>query len=302
MRGAAVKNTRSGELDFFEAQLSKHPLLTVDEEVALVQQWKSTKSKRVFDHLINSNLRLVLRVASGFRATNIRMGDMVQEGVIGLIKGIEHFNPDKGIRLASYCAWWVRAYVQRFVLNNWSCVDLSSQHKRFFFSLRLANHQWNRMNPNSGRDPTPAELADVLNCNEKIIAELQHRMLRDMSLDAPLTEDDGETTFVDNVECEDDIADVALSTRQSVRHAHNAIGQALWHLTDQERRVIRARFFDPDGNSLETIGKEYGVSRERIRQIQLKALRKMSKRLGSQIDINTITALLKSYFPGPVKK
>jgi len=276
-RNGAGKSSMS--LEIYLSEVNRYPLLTVEEEQSLAASFCATGDTRAAHKLITSNLRFVVKVAYEYRSYGFRMADLVQEGNIGLMKAVQKFDPARGIRLISYAVWWIRAYIQNHILKSWSLVKLGTTQaqRKLFFSLARTRRELDRaavVNA-EGSISSSEQIAEKLRVKVEEVREMQQRLEgRDLSLDAPIG-DDGQSSHVDFVS--DDAAgqDDALSGHQENRMLAGKIGLAMARLDARERFIIESRLMSDQPLTLKELGDHFGFSRERARQLEIRAREKL---------------------------
>jgi RNA polymerase sigma-32 factor len=265
-------------LDLFLAEIRLVPLLTAAEEARLARAWRLDGDPRSAHQLITANLRFVVKVAHEYRTYGFRLADLIQEGNIGLMKAVQKFDPDKEIRLISYAVWWIRAYIQNYILRTWSLVKIGTTQaqRKLFFSLARTKRELERLGEGSG-----AELvADRLHVRESEVVEMERRLDgRDLSLDAPFSDDAGSSTHGDHVAWEGSRADDEMGFRQERRLASHVIRGAIDRLDGRERFIVENRILTDAPMTLRDVGEHFGFSRERARQLELRAKEKLRREL-----------------------
>jgi RNA polymerase sigma-32 factor len=264
-------------LDLFLAEIRVIPLLTAAEEARLARAWRDGSDSRAAHQLITSNLRFVVKVAHEYRTYGFRIADLIQEGNIGLMKAVQKFDPDKEIRLISYAVWWIRAYIQNYILRSWSLVKIGTTQaqRKLFFSLARTKRELERLGNGTGSDM----VADRLSVRESEVVEMEQRLDgRDLSLDAPWG-DDGNSNHGDHVAWSGIDADVELGSRQDRRLAVASVRVAVATLDDRERFIIENRILTDSPMTLKDVGEHFGFSRERARQLELRAKEKLRREL-----------------------
>lgn len=256
-------------------EVGRHPLLTAEEELALARAFRETGDKRAAHTLVTANLRFVVKVASGYRGYGLRLPDLIQEGNLGLMKAVQKFDPDMGIRLVSYASWWIRAYIQAHVLQSWSVVKLGTTQaqRRLFFALGRTRRELSRAGAGAD-DDLDDRVARRLRVSTDDVREAARRMeQRDQSLDAPSP--GGDSSPVDRIASGDDLQDERLSCARESDRVRRGVTDALACLDDRERTIIEQRFMADDPASLQDLGTRLGFSRERARQLEMRARRKL---------------------------
>jgi RNA polymerase sigma-32 factor len=285
----STESSSPGSLSMYLSEINRYPLLTVDEEQALAR--KFAKGDLQAGHrLVTANLRFVVKVSYEYRSYGIRMADLIQEGNIGLMKAVQKFDADKGIRLISYAVWWIRAYIQNYILKSWSLVKLGTTQaqRKLFFSLARTRRELEKLS--GTKDGTLANVDDIakrLNVKPSEVREMEQRMGgRDLSLDAPMGEDGGNShvDFVvsDTVGQDDEVADKEQAGIVSAR-----VQVALKRLDPRERFIIEQRVMNERPMTLKELGEHFGFSRERARQLEIRAKEKLKMELAqlmSEVD------------------
>jgi RNA polymerase sigma-32 factor len=276
--------TGSDSLEQYLSEISKIPLLTVEEERRLARLFRERGDGRAAHRLVESNLRFVVKVAYEYRSYGLKMADLIQEGNIGLMKAVQKFDPDKEIRLISYAVWWIRAYIQNYVLRSWSLVKIGTTQaqRKLFFSLARTKHELEKLAGAGSLGPEIAgaeQIAKKLRVRTSDVEEMQRRMEgRDLSLDAPMS-DDGASSHVDFIPSDGSSADDDLAKAQEDRMISDRVGDALSRLDPRERHIIRRRVMEESPETLKELGEHFGFSRERARQIEIRAREKLRREL-----------------------
>ncbi|HWP99742.1 MAG TPA: RNA polymerase factor sigma-32 [Vicinamibacterales bacterium] len=265
-------------LQRYLAEIRRIPLLSREEEHALAVRWKEQGDREAAIRLVTANLRLVVMIARDYQRAVHNLLDLVQEGNVGLLEAIKNFDPYRGVRFPSYAVWWIRAYIIRYVMNNWRMVKVGTTQaqRKLFFNLQKERQRLER----EGFSPTPKLIAQGLGVKEREVVEMQQRLSgRDVSVDAPVDEDD-DATMLDFLASPAQTADAVATEEyhELVRRTMAEFKQTLSgkDLVIYERR-LEALMHDEDPDTLQTIGDEYGITRERVRQIEAR----LKKRLGA---------------------
>ena len=259
-------------------EIRTFPMLQPDEEYMLAKRWKEHGDKEAAEKLITSHLRLVAKIAMGYRGYGLPIGEVISEGNVGLMQAVKKFEPDKGFRLATYAMWWIKASIQEFVLRSWSLVKMgtTANQKKLFFNLRKVKSQIEALEEGDLRPDQVKLIAKKLGVTEEDVVSMNRRLGGDASLNASMREDgEGEWQdwLVDDSENQEDM--LVQSEEQAMRQG--LLRDAMDKLTDRERRVFEARRLQDDPATLEDLSQEFGVSRERIRQIEVRAFEKVQK-------------------------
>jgi RNA polymerase sigma-32 factor len=259
--------------DHYMVQINRFALLSRDEEVDLARRYRLDGDIAAAHRLITSNLRFVVKVANEYRSYGVKLLDLVQEGNIGLMMAVKKFDPERGIRLISYAVWWIRAYIQNFILKSWSLVKIGTTQaqKKLFFKLNQTKAALMRL---TGKDDD-AEIADHLDVRTSEVTEMASRLrARDASLDLELVEGD-DYTLLSTLADERDNQEQLLADKEQQYAARGMAEKALASLNTREQQIIRARILDDDPLTLQELADQFGVSRERVRQLEQNALKKM---------------------------
>ncbi len=274
-------------LSRYLTEIRKFPLLTPEDEYMFAKRWKEHEDPEAARRLVTSHLRLVAKIAMGYRGYGLPVSEIVSEGNVGLMQAVKRFDPDRGFRLATYAMWWIRASIQEYVLRSWSMVKMgtTAAQKKLFFNLRKAK---NNIGAIEEGDLTPehlATLSDQLGVTATEVTDMNRRLSGgDASLNAPLRSD-GESEWQDWLA--DDTADqeTRLAEREEMGNRHALLTGAMKDLTDRERDIIQARRLQDEPATLEELSQKYGVSRERVRQIEVRAFEKLQR--GMKAAMNT---------------
>jgi len=285
-RGLPALSGEAG-LSRYLTEIRKFPLLTPEDEYMFAKRWKEHEDPEAARRLVTSHLRLVAKIAMGYRGYGLPVSEIVSEGNVGLMQAVKRFDPDRGFRLATYAMWWIRASIQEYVLRSWSMVKMgtTAAQKKLFFNLRKAK---NNIGAIEEGDLTPehlATLSDQLGVTTTELTDMNRRLSGgDASLNAPLRSD-GESEWQDWLA--DDTADqeTRLAEREEMGNRHALLTGAMKDLTDRERDIIQARRLQDEPATLEELSQKYGVSRERVRQIEVRAFEKLQR--GMKAAMNT---------------
>jgi RNA polymerase sigma-32 factor len=271
----------------FVRRAMRLPLLSPEEEVALAQRWRKTQDQTAMHKLVAPHMRLVISTAVRFRHYGLPLNDLIQEGNLGLMQAAARFEPEREVRFATYAAWWIRAAIQDFVLRNWSIVrtGTTAAHKSLFFNLRRLRAKIER----GGRDALTADgrakLAKQLNVTESDVAHMESRLAAvDRSLNAVIG-DDGDAAWQDLLVDERPDPEAATMARRDTRLRARWVDEAMATLPERERVIVRARFFTDEIVTLERLGVTLGISKERVRQLEHQALKRLRRKLGDIPDL-----------------
>jgi RNA polymerase sigma-32 factor len=289
---ASAFPSSSGSLAVYLAEINRYPLLTVEDEQRLARQYAKGGDLDAAHRLVTANLRFVVKVAYEYRSYGIKMADLIQEGNIGLMKAVQKFDADKGIRLISYAVWWIRAFIQNYILKSWSLVKLGTTQaqRKLFFSLARTRRELEKLGADGELKSTNENaIAKKLRVKPGEVIEMQQRMEgRDLSLDAPMG-DDGGSSHVDFVQDGADLPDAELAEQEERHIVQERVIEALGRLDPRERYIIEMRIMQDKPMTLKELGEHFGFSRERARQLEIRAKAKLETELGE---------LMEELFPG----
>ena len=269
-----------GSLNKYLQEIRKFPMLAPDEEFMLGKSWKEHGDTKAAHKLITSHLRLVAKIAMGYRGYGLPIGEVISEGNIGLMQAVKKFEPDKGFKLATYAMWWIKASIQEYVLRSWSLVKIgtTASQKKLFFNLRKIKGRIQAVEEGDLKPENVKYIAKTLGVEEKEVVNMNRRMSGDSSLNSPLRADaDGDGEWQDWLVDDKDSQETILVENQESEMRTGLLGDALSKLNDRERRVIEARKLQDEPATLDDLSKEFNVSRERIRQIEVRAFEKLQK-------------------------
>jgi RNA polymerase sigma-32 factor len=260
-------------------EIRKFPLLSAQEEYMLAKRWKEHADSEAAHRMVTSHLRLVAKIAMGYRGYGLPISEIVSEGNVGLMQAVKRFEPDKGFRLATYAMWWIRAAIQEYVLRSWSMVKLgtTAAQKKLFFNLRKAKSNIGAIEDGDLSSAHTAKLADQLGVSEREVTDMNRRLSGpDSSLNAPLrseSESEWQDWLADNTM--DQETRMAETEEMNARHA--LLTDAMGTLTAREQDIIQARRLQDEPSTLEELSRKYGISRERVRQIEVRAFEKLQQ-------------------------
>ncbi len=270
-------SSESGLRRYLE-EIRAFPVLEPEEEYMLAKSLKDRGDMAAAHRLVTSHLRLVAKIAMGYRGYGLPLSELIAEGNIGMMQAVKKFEPDKGFRLSTYAMWWIKAAIQEYVLRSWSLVKIgtSATQKRLFFNLRRIKQ---RIGAYQSGDLTPAQAADIareLDVAPKDVYDMDRLMSGPVaSLDAPLASTEGETTMLDALPSQDVSQETFVLENQEKTQRHNALTNAMGKLNDRERDIFEARRLAEDPQTLEELSQKYNISRERVRQIENAAFEKV---------------------------
>ncbi len=261
-------------LDIYISEINRFPILSAEEEFRLAVRLKKFDDIAAAEKLIVSNLRFVVKIAHEYRNYGLKLADLIQEGNIGLMHAVKKFDPYKGYRLISYAVWWIRAYIQNYIIKSWSLVKIGTTQaqRKLFFKLKQAKK---RLEGLSQKNPEFGEIAESLGVRESEIEEMDLRLSnRDLSLDSYINED-GESTHIDFLTYDGENQEMALIKKEEMDLVKRNIAGALANLNEKETYIIKNRVMTDSPKTLQEIGNKYNITRERARQIEKQALKKL---------------------------
>jgi RNA polymerase sigma-32 factor len=268
---------QAGPLAAYLRRIDQVPLLTPDEELSLAREWKRTREPEVARKLVLANLRFVVKIAFEYRTYGIRLLDLIQEGNLGLLVAVDRFDAGRGNRLTTYAVWWIRAYIQEFIRRQWSLVRFGTTRaeQRCFYRLRRERERLER----AGDKAEPARLAAALGVRPEDLAAIESRIMRrDQSLDDPAFSGADETR-ASRLADETEGPESAVAARELASLSHQRLRRALDGLDPRERLIIERRYLHGKGTTLKELGRTFGISRERVRQLEARAKQKMRAEL-----------------------
>jgi len=270
-----------GSLSSYLTQIKKFPMLSAAEEYMLARSWKNRGDLKSAQKLITSHLRLVAKIAMGYRGYGLPVSEMVSEGNIGLMQAVKKFEPEKGFRLATYAMWWIRASIQEYILRSWSLVKMgtTSAQKKLFFNLKKIKNQLSINNKGDLNAEHVEEISKRLNVKKEEVVSMNRRLLgKESSLNAPIKDGDG-TEWQDWLVDEKIDQELKLSQQQEFNQRKNLMHDSMNILNLREREILTARRLSEEVVTLEDLSKKYKISRERVRQIENKAFEKLQKHM-----------------------
>ena len=275
---AAALPMISGEsgLSRYLNEIRKFPMLQPEQEYMLAKRWREHEDPDAAHKLVTSHLRLVAKIAMGYRGYGLPIGEVISEGNVGLMQAVKRFEPDKGFRLATYAMWWIRASIQEYILRSWSLVKMgtTASQKKLFFNLRKAKSQISALEDGDLRPDQVEIISTRLGVSKQDVIDMNRRMSGDASLNAPLREE-GEGEWQDWLVDQASSQEKVLADREETDNRLGALRNALTVLNDRERRIFEARRLSDDPITLEDLSDEFDISRERVRQIEVRAFEKV---------------------------
>jgi RNA polymerase sigma-32 factor len=265
-----------GGLARYLTEIRRFPMLEPQQEYMLAKRWREHEDPQAAQELITSHLRLVAKIAMGYRGYGLPIGEIISEGNVGLMQAVKRFEPDRGFRLATYAMWWIRASIQEYILRSWSLVKIgtTASQKKLFFNLRKAKSRISAYEEGDLRPENVEKIASRLGVSKQDVVDMNRRMSGDSSLNTPLR-DQGEGEWQDWLVDDHVDQEHVLLEQEETSNRHKALQGALAVLNPRERRIFEARRLCDEPVTLEQLSEEFGVSRERVRQIEVRAFEKV---------------------------
>jgi RNA polymerase sigma-32 factor len=260
-------------------------MLEPQEEFMLAKRWREHGDRDAAHRLVTSHLRLVAKIAMGYRGYGLPISEVISEGNVGLMQAVKRFEPDKGFRLATYAMWWIKAAIQEYILRSWSLVKMgtTANQKKLFFNLRKAKSKISALDEGDMRPDQVQTIAKRLGVTEQDVVEMNRRLGGDASLNAPIREDGDSGEWQDWLVDESSSQEANLVAGEEADNRRKALNDALTVLNERERRIFEARRLADEPVTLEELADEFGVSRERVRQIEVRAFEKVQKAVKSRV-------------------
>jgi len=262
-------------------------MLEPQEEYMLAKRWREHGDREAAHKLVTSHLRLVAKIAMGYRGYGLPISEVVSEGNVGLMQAVKRFEPEKGFRLATYAMWWIKASIQEYILRSWSLVKMgtTANQKKLFFNLRKAKSKISALQEGDLRPDQVKIIAKQLGVTEQDVVEMNRRLGGDASLNAPIRDDGDAGEWQDWLADDSDSQETVMAESQQLDNRRKALTSALDVLNDRERRIFEARRLADDPATLEDLAAEFGVSRERVRQIEVRAFEKVQKAVKNKVAV-----------------
>jgi len=290
-----ILTAESGLTRYLE-EIRRFPMLEPQDEYMLAKRWREHGDRDAAHKLVTSHLRLVAKIAMGYRGYGLPISEVISEGNVGLMQAVKRFEPEKGFRLATYAMWWIKAAIQEYILRSWSLVKMgtTANQKKLFFNLRKAKSKISALEEGDLRPDQVKLIAKRLGVTEQDVVDMNRRLGGDVSLNAPIREDGDSGEWQDWLVDDASDQESRLAESEEADNRRQALGEALSVLNERERRIFEARRLADDPITLEDLAAEFGVSRERVRQIEVRAFEKVQKAVKSRI------AAMESPAPLPV--
>ena len=273
-----IPTTESG-LSKYLKRIRQFPMLEPQEEHRLAKRWRERGESDAAHRLVTSHLRLVAKIAMGYRGYGLPISEVISEGNVGLMQAVKRFEPDKGFRLATYAMWWIKAAIQEYILRSWSLVKMgtTANQKKLFFNLRKAKSRISALEDGDLRPDQVKVIAKRVGVTEKEVVDMNRRLAGDASLNSPIHEEGDSGEWQDWLVDETPSQERVLLENEQLDNRRQALGEALMVLDRRERRIFEARRLAEKSITLEELADEFGVSRERVRQIEVRAFEKVEK-------------------------
>ena len=275
-----------GNLSRYLDEIRKFPMLSADEEFMLAKAWAEREDTQAAHKMVTSHLRLVAKIAMGYRGYGLPVSDLISEGNVGMMQAVKRFDPDKGFRLATYAMWWIRASIQEYILRSWSLVKMgtTAAQKKLFFNLRRIKGQIQAIDDGDLKPEQVTQIATQLDVSETEVISMNQRMAgNDRSLNVPLSRDgEGSGEWQDWLEDDGEDQETTFAEHEEFSARKSLMMTAMKDLNEREQRILQARRLAEPPLTLEDLASEFGVSRERIRQIEVRAFEKLQKAVRDQ--------------------
>ena len=272
--------SNEGGLGAYLAQIKKFPMLDAEEEYMLAKNWKSTGNVKSAEKLVTSHLRLVAKIAMGYKGYGLPLNEMISEGNVGLMQAVKKFEPDKGFRLATYAMWWIKAAIQEYILRSWSLVKMgtTTAQKKLFFNLKKIKNQIAPDTEGDLRNEDVKKIAERLDVSEDEVVSMNRRLAgKEHSLNAPIGEDGDE--WQDWVIDKSMDQELKIAQQEEMEKRKDLLSDSIKILNDREKEILYSRRLTDNPSTLEELSKKFRISRERIRQIENKAFEKLQKHM-----------------------
>jgi RNA polymerase sigma-32 factor len=279
-----ILTAESGLTRYLE-EIRRFPMLEPQDEFMLAKRWREHGDRDAAHKLVTSHLRLVAKIAMGYRGYGLPISEVISEGNVGLMQAVKRFEPDKGFRLATYAMWWIKAAIQEYILRSWSLVKMgtTANQKKLFFNLRKAKSKISALEEGDLRPDQVKLIAKRLGVTEQDVVDMNRRLGGDVSLNAPIRDDGDSGEWQDWLVDEVSDQETRLVEDEESDNRRKALGEALSVLNERERRIFEARRLADDPITLEDLAAEFGVSRERVRQIEVRAFEKVQRAVKNRI-------------------
>jgi RNA polymerase sigma-32 factor len=270
-----------GNLQRYLQEIRKFPMLQPEEEYMLAKRWQEHEDAEAAQRMVTSHLRLVAKIAMGYRGYGLPLAELISEGNVGMMQAVKRFDPDRGFRLATYAMWWIRASIQEYILHSWSLVKMgtTAAQKKLFFNLRRLKGQLREIDEGDMSPENVEKIATTLGVSEEDVISMNRRLSGgDHSLNAPLRQE-GEGEWQDWLEDDSDNQEVMVAEAEELDKRRALLSDAMGTLNERERHILTERRLQDEPTTLEDLSKVYGISRERVRQIEVRAFEKLQKNM-----------------------
>jgi RNA polymerase sigma-32 factor len=289
MSYAAALPTLMAESDlaWYLKKIRQFPILEVQEEYMLAKTWREHGDRDAAHRLVTSHLRLVAKIAMGYRGYGLPISEVISEGNVGLMQAVKRFEPDKGFRLSTYAMWWIRAAIQEYILRSWSLVKMgtTANQKKLFFNLRKVKSRISAVEDGDLRSDHVQLIATRLGVTEQDVIDMNRRLSGDVSLNSPIREEGDSGEWQDWLVDDSASQETTLAESEEAEIRHKALGEALTVLNERERRIFEARRLADEPITLEELADEFNVSRERVRQIEVRVFEKIRKSVRQRVSL-----------------
>ena len=279
MTSAVLNIAPGGNLSRYLQEIRKYPMLTAEEELALSCRWRDHEDVEAAHKLVTSHLRLVAKIAMGYRGYGLPIGELISEGNVGMMQAVKRFDPDRGFRLATYAMWWIRAAIQEYILHSWSLVKMgtTAAQKKLFFNLRRLKGQMAAIDEGDLQPEQVTKIAKMLDVPEQDVVSMNRRLAApDHSLNAPVRSD-SEGEWQDWLVDEAESPETTIADSEELSGRKALLSNALQTLNERERHILMERRLKDEPTTLEELSQQYNISRERVRQIEVRAFEKLQK-------------------------
>jgi RNA polymerase sigma-32 factor len=273
-------------------EIRKFPMLSPEEEFSLARRWREEGDVEAAHRMVTSHLRLVAKIAMGYRGYGLPLGELISEGNLGMMQAVKRFDPDRGFRLATYAMWWIRAAMQEYILHSWSLVKMgtTAAQKKLFFNLRKLKGQMQAIDDGDMAPEHVTRIADRLRVSEEEVVNMNRRLASpDHSLNAPMRKD-GEGEWQDWLVDDTDDQETRFAESEELKDRRRLLVGAMKTLTERERHILNERRLKDSPATLENLSRQYGISRERVRQIEVRAFEKLQKSVRNAIIEQRVSA------------
>ena len=292
MAAAVINVAPEGNLTRYLQEIRKFPMLAAQDELDLSKRWRDTEDMDAAHKLVTSHLRLVAKIAMGYRGYGLPVGELISEGNVGMMQAVKRFDPERGFRLSTYAMWWIRAAIQEYILHSWSLVKMgtTAAQKKLFFNLRRLKGQMQAIDDGDLQPEQVAKIAHALDVPEQDVVNMNRRLAApDHSLNAPLradSEGEWQDWLVDDGESQEQ----AIGDREEATGRKALLASALKTLNERERHILIERRLKDNPTTLEDLSQHYDISRERVRQIEVRAFEKLQKAMHTQVAAQRLAA------------